>query len=128
MAFDYSGLLTVATSLIEQFGRPMTLRRASRTPADPTKPWAARQGAVTASDDQAITSTAVFLDFSRTDRDGQVVEAKRARVLFPAEAALPEEVGPDWQLDDGSRLYEVLESRPVKPGPTLLHYEVVVAL
>ena len=51
MAFDYSGLVGVSTDLIASFGRTVTLRKPSATPADNAKPWGAVQDDATASDD-----------------------------------------------------------------------------
>jgi hypothetical protein len=37
--YDYSRAKEVADRLIARFGRPITLKQWSRTPADPTRPW-----------------------------------------------------------------------------------------
>jgi hypothetical protein len=131
MALDYTRLAAVATRLISENGRAITLRRASRDPDDPTKPWgtADTTPAVAGSADgvQAITTTGVFLDPERTDRPLGLVEWKKARVLVPPDTNIPEEMGPDWVVDDGSRRFEIEESRPVKPGGTLMYYELMVS-
>ena len=137
MAFDYSGLLTVADTLISDFGRAITLRRASRTAADPTKPWSTRS--TVATDIQAIATIGVFLNLERDalavesgsgigPAGNSNVEEKTVRVLVPAVATLPEEMGRDWQVDDGTRRYEVVSSSPVQPGGTLLYYDLEVRL
>ena len=135
MAFDYSGLLAVADTLIVDFGRPMTLRRNSRTPADAGKPWAVVSDSAT--DIQSIAATGVFLSPKRSAFDAVTagvgvglsnVEQKTARVLVQALATLPEEMGREWKVDDGSRTFEVLSSKPIKPGDTLLYYDLEVKL
>ncbi len=131
--FDYSDLLGTATDLIAQFGEAVTLRRSSTTAADPTKPW--EGPAAVAGDPQAIPVSAVFFDLSNDPftttgagigRGSTPVEEHRARVLVQATALLPEEVGTDWVIDRGGRLYSITASRPQKPGDTLLFYEMVV--
>ena len=136
MALDYTALKAVAKRLIDENGRAVTLRRESRTPADPTKPWSASDTTAAAAGSadgvQALSGiVGVFLDVERDDTaqlPGSLAEEKRGRVLFPAEVALPEEVGPDWVIDDGTRRFEVINAKPVKPGGTLVYYEVEVQL
>jgi len=135
LAFDYSGLLAVADTLITDFGRPITLRRNSRTAADPAKPWA--EPASADIDTQAISAVGVFLNSKRKAFDAVTagvgvglsnVEQKTTRVIVQALSTLPEEMGRDWKVDDGSRTFEVLSSKPVKPGDTLLYYDLEVKL
>lgn len=135
MAFDYSGLLGVADRLITDFGRPITLRRNSRMPANPSKPWGDVEDPGV--DTQSIDATGVFLDSKRQAFDGATagiglglsnVEMKTTRVLVQALSTLPEEMGRDWKVDDGSRTFEVLSSMPVKPGGTLMYYDLEVKL
>jgi hypothetical protein len=136
MALNYTALKAVAKRLIDENGRAVTLRRESRTPDESVKPWgpsdttAAEAGSAVGV--HALTGIiGVFLDVERDDvalLPGRLTEEKRGRVLFPAEAALPEEVGPDWVIDDGTRRFEVVNSKPVKPGGVLVYYDVEVQL
>lgn len=135
MPFDYSGLRTTADTLITDFGRSVVLRRRSEEAADPARPWGAPSS--TASDIQAIETIGVFLDTVREAFDAVTtgaglgvtnVEEKTTRCLVIAENSLPEEMGRDWQVDDGTRRYEVLSSRPVRPGGTLLYYDLELKL
>lgn len=135
MAFDYSGLKTVADTLIADFGRSIVLRRNSRTPAVPGTPWGAPSEA--ASDIQAIDAIGVFLSPERKAFDAVTagiglglsnVEEKTARVLVAAVDDLPEEMGRDWKIDDGTRVFEVVSSQPIKPGGTLMYYDLEVKL
>jgi len=131
--FDYSVLKTAADDLIDQFGEAVTLRRASTTAADPTKPW---EGPIASdANTQAISAKAVFFDLSNDPftttgagigRGSTPVEEHRARVLVQAVTALPEEVGTDWLIDRAGRKYGITASRPQNPGGTLLYYEMVV--
>lgn len=135
-AFDYSGLLAVADRLIPRFGRSVTLRRQSASSTDPAKPWGPKDP--TGSDIQAIAATAVFFDREAGSFDSVTagiglgvtnVEEKTARVFVQAlSGTLPSEIGQDWQIDDGSRRYEVVSSVAVKPGGTLLYHDMQVKL
>lgn len=130
-AFDYEGLLVDVAELIEEFGRAATLTRAARVTdaaPDPTKSWLPVQGDAAAAPAQSIDVTAVFLSLTRVNRDGQLVEAKTQSVLIGGQEALPEEVGPDWELTDGTRNWQVLSSKPLKPGPTLMLYRLELAI
>jgi len=134
--FDYSGLLATADRLIERFGRTVTLRRKSESPATASKPWGPASSV--ASDIQAIETTAVFLGPQFESFDSVTagiglgvtnVEEKTGRVLVKALAAtLPEELQIGWQIDDGTRVFEIISSRPIKPGGTLMYHDVRVKL
>lgn len=135
MSFDYTGLAATASELISLFGRAATLRRPATTNIDPNRPWEGPDpdGASAL----AVSVTAVFLDAQRDaftatgagiGRGSTPVEERRARVLIAAEADIPVELGTDWHLDDGTRRFAILASRPSAPGPTLLYYELVVRL
>jgi len=133
--FDYSTLLETAQSLISQFGRTVTLVRQSDVPADPLRPWGAP--ATTGTDTVSAEVLAVFLG---TDRgafpdvsagrggSGQTnVEQKTSRVLVAADASLfALEIGPEWRIDDGARLWDIVTSEPVQPGGTLIYYDLEV--
>jgi hypothetical protein len=135
LAFDYSGLLLVADTLITNFGRPITLRRNSRTPDDSNKPWAIRSDS--AEDIQAIAAIGVWIGSKSETFDSVTagvgvglsnVQQKSSRVLIQALDTLPEEMGREWKVDDGDQTYEVLSAQPVKPGATLLYYDLEVKL
>lgn len=128
MPVDYAKLLGVAEKLIGENGRAVTLRRSPQAPADPAKPWGARA----AGTGDAIPVTAVFLEPERrqtTSGDiqptAQLDEFSRMRVLIhAAEAGLPTELTPEWYIDDGGRRLEITIVKPVKPGGTLLYYDI----
>lgn len=133
MAIDYASSLATATRLISENGRPITLVKQSETAADPARPWGPKE--TTGGD--SVATIGVFLDLNRFDLTDVTtgaglgstnVEARQQRILVPAAAALPEEMGPEWQVQDGSLVWEVQVSRPLKPGGTLILYELVVSL
>jgi hypothetical protein len=135
-AFDYQPLQTTAQEQITSKGRAATLTRTIRTTtAIPVagKAWLPTAGGdadTDAAEAQSIPVTAVFLSLDRRDRAGQVTEAKTQTVLIGAELSsnLPEQIGPDWQLVDGTKTWEILSSKPLAPGPTLMLYRMELAL
>ncbi len=133
-AFDYLPLQGTAQGLIERFGREATLTRDARpTTANPPagKPWVSTlpgDSDPDAAAAQSILVSAVFLSLDRRNRDGQVVEAKTQSVLIGAQEIIPEELGPDWRLVDGTRSWEVLTSKPLAPGPLLMLSKLELAL
>lgn len=136
MSFDYTGLLSTADDLITRFGRTVTLKRPSQTPDDPAKPWAKRQDDATATDDISVSTIGVFLDpkrgnrvLSSSARPTSEVSEKEARLLLTADSDFPSDVGPDWYVidDDGTR-WDLLDIKPIRPGPTLLYFDARVRL
>lgn len=135
-SFDYEPLQTTAQEQITSKGRAATLTRTVRTTtAVPVagKAWlptAEGDADADAAEAQSIPVTAVFLSLDRRDRSGQLVEAKSQAVLIGAElsANLPEQIGPDWQLVDDVKTWEILSSKPLQPGPTLMLYRLELAL
>lgn len=135
MAIDYAKALATATRLISENGRDITVSRSSDTLADPSRPWGPKES----TGGPSVSTIGVFLDLEREDFGavtaglglvGSNVQAKSQRVLVPADPALPEEVGPDWLVTDvaNGQTYEVFNSKPLKPGPTLIFYTLEVSL
>ncbi len=136
-AFPYAELQTVAQDLIDSAGRPATLVRAERpTTANPVagKPWVSvskGDADTDAAAAQSIPVTAVFLSLSRRDREGQLVQLKSQEVLIGAElaAGIPEELDPEWTLvDEAGSSWQVLNSRPLQPGPLLMLYRLELSI
>lgn len=125
--FDYGPLNTVAIELIRDFGRDVTLRRHSLLPASGSPPWAARLPDASASDDVTLTGVrAVFVQPRKEDREGRVVTGTLARVFIAAASLGANTLDLNWQLVDGTTVYEILAVDPIKPGPTLLVYGLLV--
>jgi hypothetical protein len=135
MAINYVRALATATRLISENGRAITVERSSATLDDVNRPWGPKE----ATGGESISTTGLFLDLERSNFQavtaslglaGSNVQAKRQRILVPAAAALPEEVGPNWQVTDAAngQTYEIFLSKPFKPGGILIFYIVEVSL
>lgn len=127
--FDYESLrdLDVAPLIVE-FGREFSLSRPARaTTAAPIagKPWrgtSAGDANPTAAAAQSFDLTGVFLSRFVTTRDGNRVMTKTQGVIALADTSLPEELGPEWAVDDGGAVYKVQSAALLRPGPTGLIY------
>ncbi len=136
MAFDYSGLVTVAADLLDSFGREVTLKVASKTPVDSDKSWGARQTDAVATDDQTITGVkAVFViptsgraglsdAGAEQQRAGTTTNKRRLKVFIAPSELGGTVIDDSWQLVDGTTTYEILVVNPVRPGPDLILYEI----
>jgi len=130
VAIDYAKFLALGKRLIDENGRSVTLQRPSQTLDDVARPW----GPALADDEESVPVIAVFLDPDRrqtTSGDiqptAQLEEFKRYKVLVSADnAGLPTELGTEWYILDGSRRLEIVISKAVKPGGTLIYYELEV--
>lgn len=137
MALDYTALQATATRLITENGRSVTMQRSSVTPADPAKPWAARETDAVASDDQSVTAIGVFLEsreglgpFAENfllTRPATTNVERATRLLLPASTELTTaDLEADWYVSDGSTRWEVLSIKPVKPASVLVYYDLQV--
>ena len=114
MAFDYGNSVTTATRLISTYGRTMTLRTTTETgdPWDPTQ---------TSSDTDII---GVAVDYRSSEIDGDMVQTTDKRFL------LTSTVTPTLQdkIVDNSTEYSIVNIREIKPGDTVVLYDVQVRI
>lgn len=145
-AFDYAPLAATAQRLLDRFGRAATLRRPSRVPVDPAKPWGANQTAAVASDDLTIPLRIVFVQPGRgkgplqsggpqsgVPRPSGSVRERIATAIIGPDADLTP-LGPldaladGWEVDDGAICYELVRVAEIKPGPTIVAYRASLRL
>lgn len=129
MPIDYGKLVDVAARLIGENGRTVTLVRRSSSPADPARPWGPAAAATA-----TVSVTAVFLEpEERQTTSGdiqptaQLDEFRRVKVLVAAEGA-PTDLGPEWYILDGTQRLEIVIAKPIRPGGTLIYYDVEARL
>lgn len=135
-AFDYVSLEVKVQALIDRFGRAATLARAERpTATTPVagKPWLSTSKGdadTAAAPAQSIPVVGVFTQLDKAYRDGSIAQSKTQTIIIGAELdqAIPEELGPDWTLTDGTSSWECIRARPLKPGPVLMLYKLEITV
>ncbi len=124
--FDYAPIKLIADTLIPQFGIPIVLARASRAAQ---KDWEQDQGPAATTAAQSISGlSGVQIALDEETLALQTIERPLGRWVFQASTSLLEVVGPEWTLTANSLTYQVVTTRPVQPGDTLLVYFAVVEL
>ncbi len=126
--FDYSGIAATAQTLIVKFGRNATLKVASKTLVVAAKPWGAVQSDTVATDDVSVTAKVVFVKLEREDKVDTTTSKRRARVFAEVTALGTNLVDDTWRLVDGVTDYEVVRATLVKPGDTLLVYDLLLEI
>lgn len=123
MAFDYSGVAATAVTLIEQFGRQVTLVQLDSTPADSGKPWrGASDPEATPDNTESVyaawvpPSSASELGLS-TMVDFAMVQRMEAILIIPATTA---DISTFDQVLDGTTRYTIEFTEVLKPGPTVV--------
>ncbi len=121
MAMDYAELATVATDLIAETGRIVTVTRFRQTPADANKPW---EGPSPSGDPDATDEvTATFVGYADSgfkcpDED----LAKRIEEVCFIGPGASFDVTTANEVMDGTVHKKVLWADRVKPGDTVLLY------
>lgn len=132
MAGVHSNFVDLMDRLIAKHGRDVSIRRQTGTTLkDPARPEGGLQPAYT-----DTATKAVFLDADKRDLllsiPGQPDELTRVqrsldRFVLVAAKNLSFEVETAHQIVDGSRVLEITEVDPLKPGPTLIGFVIQVA-
>ena len=112
--FNYESIRGTAGRLIEQFGKPVTLR----VPTDtvPVKPWRP----VTTYADTVMQ--AVVTEFEAREIDGTKIQSGDRRYLGAAEGLAATPTTKD-QLVDGSEILEIRSVNRLSPGGTKVIYK-----
>lgn len=125
MALDYVKLAAVADKLISENGKPVTFKRQSATPADPTKPW---RGAGAHVDDLVITAFAVVIPNDEIDdkeamRRGDATAYIAASTFGAGNPFAPDDlVTIDSMLDNEGYTWHVHGVKIINPGATRVLY------
>jgi hypothetical protein len=124
MSIDYAELAAIATDLIAEAGREVTIIRFQQAPDDAAKPWrgpADPRGTPDATDDVV----AAFVSPSAKFIDSDLIKRSQAACL----------VGPGANFDlataneviDGDTHWRITAVEVVKPGDTILLYIIGVS-
>lgn len=123
-SFPHAELQGVAAELIKFFGRDVTLRRTSNTPANPARPWEGSDPDAASS----VTTPAAFISFTASERAGAPsIQQTDKRCYIGVQA---EDIDRDWQIieADGSQweIVDVLDKS--EPGPLVIYYDLQVRI
>lgn len=117
----------LAQELIAENGRPVRVRKLSRTPADPNKPW--RGPAQTGPDGYEfdVEAVAVVVDWTEAELDEDQTRRGSKHLLIAAKphvtAPTPVElIKADSLLDEG-QVYSLSRGNCLKPGTTAIMYD-----
>lgn len=118
---DFASLAATALRLIEANGRAISIRKVTTAaPPDPAKPWI--PGAEGTADTAAI---GVFFDTERSAITNETIPADQSVLLVAASGLGVTPIGKD-RVVDGSDVWEVVKVNTLKPGATVLLYELMV--
>jgi len=131
MAFDYSALLTTANGLLAEFGRPVTLFRTPRTPADAQQPW---NGPADWDDESPPEGhrldnvSAVFVGAGETEfHDASAVLIRRGRAGFLVAGSVDADLTQFDRIEDDGQLWRIEAVNLLRPGSTVLLYGIEVS-
>lgn len=117
-------MLVLATRLIDENGRTITLSKTSLTAADPAKPWEGPAAATT-----TTTAKAVFLD-PITSRDWGFVDEQDAFLEHRADqialVAGTVDIEDNDTIVDGTIVWKINKTVTLKPGDTALIHQLYV--
>ena len=109
MAFDYSGIVSTASDLLERFGKQSaTLRSVATSVSDPVA------GTVTFTQSTSVTVDIVQIAHNEKHTPGALIEDGDLFWFADVLAGMGDEILV------GSQLYNVVQAWPVKPGDTFI--------
>lgn len=124
MAYDYSEFETLASDLIAEYGRALTMLKSGTTPNSVGEPWKGvsnRFSAATAGTEIAVTG--VVLEYNERDFTDEVKRGDKY-VLVAAKGIA--DISLYDGLNDGGSVWRIVSSNILKPGGTSLLYALQV--
>ena len=118
---DYQRLVDVAARLIGEAGRSIVVRR--RAAPNPSRPW--EPGALpteVGADYAAVIGAQMRL--TAAQRASTVIEDTDQRWLIAADGA-PSDLGPEWEIVDGSASVSIVQAELIKPGPVAIYWDCI---
>lgn len=128
--FDYSSLALSAQTLIDRFGRQLTITVNDSTPADSTKPWRGDGTNSTSKTVMGVIFPAVMeepdndevrLAYSRTLIHGEVRRGDSQVIISALDTGVIDPNLIDTVIDGGVT-WHVIKADKIQPGGTLLAY------
>lgn len=140
MAFDYTEITGVVNELIPEFGRPISLLKTPRAPANAAEPW---KGPASWSDPSppaghkldGVSAIWVSDDATNLISQGSIAEfrdvadglIRRGKSGFLVSGTVADDLTQFDRLDDGGKLWKIDAVNVLKPGPTVLLYGLEVS-
>jgi len=121
-AFDYAEIAADAQELIEEFGRLVTFRTKSRTPADTAKPW---RGPNYTEADVDIADIKACIVPDDHDDEARTLVRKPTALLYVADKSFPtgtDVKNMDSVLDDDGTLWHITKTQIIKPATVAVLY------
>lgn len=128
MAGPHDEFADLAVEMIAENGRAMTVRKLSRTPADPNKPWRGPAAIAPAGYEFEVEAVAVVIDWTEEEIEQDQTRRDSQRLLIAAKPfaeATPTPIdlkSADSLLDEG-RVYSLSKGNCLKPGTTAILYD-----
>lgn len=128
MSFDYTEMLATAQELIEEFGRSITVRRLTNTPADANKPWRGAANPASPISAQVTLAAVGVPPYSLIELGKKTLTpelSQRSTLIFIAapDDAATDITGFDEVVDADGKVYRITELHTLRPASTtLLHY------
>lgn len=140
MAFDYSEITAVIDELLPEFGRPITIMKTPRAPANAAEPWkgpAVWNDASPPSGHKLSGVSALWVSSGATNLVSQVATGKYQDIAdglirrdssgFIVSGTVAADLTQFDRIDDGGQLWKIDAVNVLKPGPTVLLYGLEVS-
>lgn len=128
MAGPHDEFADLAVELIAENGRPMTVRKLSRTPADASKPWRGPSADPGLGYEFEVEAIGVVVDWTEEEYEEDQTRRGSKHLLIAAKPwaeAVPTPIDlmtADSLLDDGG-VYSLSKGNLLKPGTTAIMYD-----
>lgn len=124
MAFDYTEFESLADSMIEDFGRSITVLKSGTTRTSSTQQWrGVSDGFANSTAGTEVTTYGVFLEYNERDLTEEV---KRGDQMLLVAAEGKADLSAYDGVRDGTRTWRIVSSKLLKPGATRLLYQMQV--
>ena len=124
MVKDYTNIAETAQRLVDKYGRSITLKRHSETPADASKPW---EGPDKSSPAAEVTTKGVFVSPGEGAKLGLAVESddllqrsEQIAIVAPGPSET-EDLATFDELED-TEIWRVVKANKLQPAGTAILY------
>jgi hypothetical protein len=136
MSVDYSEYVAIADDLIQEFGRPVVFKNATRPPANSSEPWngPAAWDDATAPHGAVLRTVGVFIGIGMSLTQGQIAGASQeimkgvltqtGRDVVLIKGSVGEDLDKFDRMQDGATVWKVAKTVRIKPGDTTVLYAV----